>query len=169
MSVNCCLVFFRAQFGQSRSFNSLSHKNLIMNMEPLVPALPSTNEYEETAADSGTRILLFMYTTGFSLTPSWNECLESHRGVPLRRRGLICPTHSERELTEHLILWSLRQPRLPGDTNCSTLKTLLPRSCLRKLSCLWASVSSHSFRGTLTLDQHSQMLLSSMEGNSNCD
>uniref|UniRef100_A0A3P9LEB2 FERM domain-containing protein 3 n=1 Tax=Oryzias latipes TaxID=8090 RepID=A0A3P9LEB2_ORYLA len=39
----------RAQFGQSRSFNSLSHKNLIMNMEPLVPALPSTNEYEETA------------------------------------------------------------------------------------------------------------------------
>ncbi|XP_069555579.1 FERM domain-containing protein 3 isoform X4 [Brachyistius frenatus] len=42
----------RAQFGQSRSYNSLSHKNLIMNMEPLVPALPSTNEYEETAADS---------------------------------------------------------------------------------------------------------------------
>ncbi|XP_043967886.1 FERM domain-containing protein 3 isoform X6 [Gambusia affinis] len=41
----------RAQFGQSRSFNSLSHKNLIMNMEPLVPALPSTNEYEEAAAD----------------------------------------------------------------------------------------------------------------------
>uniref|UniRef100_A0A3P8QBG7 FERM domain-containing protein n=1 Tax=Astatotilapia calliptera TaxID=8154 RepID=A0A3P8QBG7_ASTCA len=48
----------RAQFGQSRSFNSLSHKNLIMNMEPLVPALPSTNEYEETAVDSGRRILL---------------------------------------------------------------------------------------------------------------
>nr|XP_040051478.1 FERM domain-containing protein 3 isoform X3 [Gasterosteus aculeatus aculeatus] len=43
----------RAQFGQSRSFNSLSHKNLIINMEPLVPALPSTNEYEETAADAG--------------------------------------------------------------------------------------------------------------------
>ncbi|KAI4821110.1 hypothetical protein KUCAC02_029060, partial [Chaenocephalus aceratus] len=42
----------RAQFGQSRSYNSLSHKNLIMNMEPLVPALPSTNEYEETAADN---------------------------------------------------------------------------------------------------------------------
>ncbi|XP_054895362.1 FERM domain-containing protein 3 isoform X6 [Poeciliopsis prolifica] len=41
----------RAQFGQSRSYNSLSHKNLIMNMEPLVPALPSTNEYEEAAAD----------------------------------------------------------------------------------------------------------------------
>ncbi|XP_037337813.2 FERM domain-containing protein 3 isoform X2 [Pungitius pungitius] len=41
----------RAQFGQSRSFSSLSHKNLIINMEPLVPALPSTNEYEETATD----------------------------------------------------------------------------------------------------------------------
>uniref|UniRef100_A0A3Q2R273 FERM domain containing 3 n=1 Tax=Fundulus heteroclitus TaxID=8078 RepID=A0A3Q2R273_FUNHE len=39
----------RAQFGQSRSFNSLSHKHLIMNMEPLLPALPSTNEYEEAA------------------------------------------------------------------------------------------------------------------------
>uniref|UniRef100_A0AAZ3R8X9 FERM domain-containing protein 3 n=1 Tax=Oncorhynchus tshawytscha TaxID=74940 RepID=A0AAZ3R8X9_ONCTS len=35
----------------SRSFNSLSHKNLIINMEPLVPALPSTNEYEETSLE----------------------------------------------------------------------------------------------------------------------
>lgn len=43
----------RAHFGQSRSYNSLSHKNLIMNMEPLVPALPSPNEYEETATDIG--------------------------------------------------------------------------------------------------------------------
>ncbi|KAJ3604287.1 hypothetical protein NHX12_029028 [Muraenolepis orangiensis] len=42
----------RAQFGQSRSYHSLSHKNLIMNMEPLVPALPSTNEYEETTTDN---------------------------------------------------------------------------------------------------------------------
>uniref|UniRef100_A0A7N6AC55 FERM domain-containing protein 3 n=1 Tax=Anabas testudineus TaxID=64144 RepID=A0A7N6AC55_ANATE len=46
-----------AQFGQSRSYNSLSHKNLIMNMEPLVPAMPSTNEYEETVTDNG-RVLL---------------------------------------------------------------------------------------------------------------
>ncbi|XP_068613984.1 FERM domain-containing protein 3-like, partial [Brachionichthys hirsutus] len=43
----------RAQFGQSRSFNSLSHKNLIMNMEPLVPALPSSDEYDEMATDKG--------------------------------------------------------------------------------------------------------------------
>ncbi|XP_034152486.1 FERM domain-containing protein 3 isoform X2 [Esox lucius] len=43
----------RLHFGQSRSFNSLSHKNLIMNMEPLVPALPSPNEYEEASADIG--------------------------------------------------------------------------------------------------------------------
>ncbi|CAF94926.1 unnamed protein product, partial [Tetraodon nigroviridis] len=42
----------RVQFGQSRSFNSLSHKNLIMNMEPLVPALPSTNECEDAAGDN---------------------------------------------------------------------------------------------------------------------
>uniref|UniRef100_A0A8C7Z4D5 FERM domain containing 3 n=1 Tax=Oryzias sinensis TaxID=183150 RepID=A0A8C7Z4D5_9TELE len=58
----------RAQFGQSRSFNSLSHKNLIMNMEPLVPALPSTNEYEETAADSG-RMILFSYLDYLSASP----------------------------------------------------------------------------------------------------
>ncbi|XP_072289942.1 FERM domain-containing protein 3 [Eucyclogobius newberryi] len=45
---------YRAHFGQSRSFNSLSHKNLIMNMEPLVPALPSPSEYEEAAPDCGT-------------------------------------------------------------------------------------------------------------------
>ncbi|XP_077600798.1 FERM domain-containing protein 3-like isoform X1 [Stigmatopora nigra] len=43
----------RAQFGQSRSFSSLSHKNLIINMEPLVPALPSTNEYDEAATENG--------------------------------------------------------------------------------------------------------------------
>uniref|UniRef100_A0A6Q2Z744 FERM domain-containing protein n=1 Tax=Esox lucius TaxID=8010 RepID=A0A6Q2Z744_ESOLU len=47
----------RLHFGQSRSFNSLSHKNLIMNMEPLVPALPSPNEYEEASADIGKRKL----------------------------------------------------------------------------------------------------------------
>uniref|UniRef100_A0A674ATR0 FERM domain-containing protein 3 n=1 Tax=Salmo trutta TaxID=8032 RepID=A0A674ATR0_SALTR len=48
----------RLHFGQSRSFNSLSHKNLIINMEPLVPALPSTNEYEETSADNAAMELL---------------------------------------------------------------------------------------------------------------
>ncbi|XP_017269343.1 FERM domain-containing protein 3 isoform X3 [Kryptolebias marmoratus] len=47
----------RAQFGQSRSFNSLSHKNLIMNMEPLVPALPSTIEYEEAAAAADSSVV----------------------------------------------------------------------------------------------------------------
>ncbi|XP_057688477.1 FERM domain-containing protein 3 isoform X2 [Corythoichthys intestinalis] len=43
----------RALFGQSRSFSSLSHKNLIMNMEPLLPALPSTNEYDEAVTENG--------------------------------------------------------------------------------------------------------------------
>uniref|UniRef100_A0A4W6BJ17 FERM domain-containing protein 3 n=1 Tax=Lates calcarifer TaxID=8187 RepID=A0A4W6BJ17_LATCA len=76
----------RAQFGQSRSFNSLSHKNLIMNMEPLVPALPSTNEYEETATDNG-RILLTLHTHTHTHThkrhtpmPSCHRPLESHLG-----------------------------------------------------------------------------------------
>lgn len=62
------MVSFRAQFGQSQSFSSLSHKNLIMNMEPLVPALPSTNEYDEAAAaaaDSSkmTRLSLVVWYT----------------------------------------------------------------------------------------------------------
>uniref|UniRef100_A0A3P8VVY5 FERM domain-containing protein 3 n=1 Tax=Cynoglossus semilaevis TaxID=244447 RepID=A0A3P8VVY5_CYNSE len=52
----------RAMFGQSRSFNSLSRKNLIMNMEPLVPALPSTNEYEEMATDNGKTLYLHTLT-----------------------------------------------------------------------------------------------------------
>ncbi|KAL0979815.1 hypothetical protein UPYG_G00190090 [Umbra pygmaea] len=43
----------RLHFGQSRSFNSLSHKNLIMNMEPLIPALPCPIEQEEASADNG--------------------------------------------------------------------------------------------------------------------
>ncbi|MFT7811864.1 FERM domain-containing protein 3 isoform X1 [Arapaima gigas] len=42
----------RSNFGQSRSFNSLSNKHLIMNMEPLLPALPSSREHEEIPRDS---------------------------------------------------------------------------------------------------------------------
>lgn len=88
--VDVCV--FRAQFGQSRSFNSLSHKNLIMNMEPLVPALPSTNEYEETATDNG-RILLTLHTH----TPSCHRPLESHMGPPLCRKK---HTHMHNPQTE---------------------------------------------------------------------
>uniref|UniRef100_A0A671V5J4 FERM domain-containing protein 3 n=1 Tax=Sparus aurata TaxID=8175 RepID=A0A671V5J4_SPAAU len=58
----------RAQFGQSRSYNSLSHKNLIMNMEPLVPALPSPNEYEETATENGIHDLKVQYFHIYSFT-----------------------------------------------------------------------------------------------------
>uniref|UniRef100_A0A8C7DU02 FERM domain containing 3 n=1 Tax=Oncorhynchus kisutch TaxID=8019 RepID=A0A8C7DU02_ONCKI len=54
----------RLHFGHSRSFNSLSHKNLIINMEPLVPALPSTNEYEETSADNGKSTKSHTHTKG---------------------------------------------------------------------------------------------------------
>ncbi|KAB5567751.1 hypothetical protein PHYPO_G00236450 [Pangasianodon hypophthalmus] len=46
-------VVHRCQLGQSRSFTSLSHKHLIMNMEPLLPALSSNREYREASADSG--------------------------------------------------------------------------------------------------------------------
>ncbi|XP_060787393.1 FERM domain-containing protein 3 [Neoarius graeffei] len=46
-------VVQRCQLGQSRSFTSLSHKHLIMNMEPLLPALSSNREYREASADRG--------------------------------------------------------------------------------------------------------------------
>ncbi|KAM9431911.1 FERM domain-containing protein 3-like, partial [Clarias gariepinus] len=46
-------IVHRCQLGQSRSFTSLSHKHLIMNMEPLLPALSSSREYREASADSG--------------------------------------------------------------------------------------------------------------------
>uniref|UniRef100_A0AAY5F4S3 FERM domain-containing protein n=1 Tax=Electrophorus electricus TaxID=8005 RepID=A0AAY5F4S3_ELEEL len=42
-------VVHRSQLGQSRSFNSLSHKQLIMNMEPLLPVLSSTKENRDTS------------------------------------------------------------------------------------------------------------------------
>uniref|UniRef100_A0A671SML2 FERM domain-containing protein n=1 Tax=Sinocyclocheilus anshuiensis TaxID=1608454 RepID=A0A671SML2_9TELE len=42
-------VVHRSQFGQSRSFISLSHKQLIMNMEPLLPALSSSRENRDSS------------------------------------------------------------------------------------------------------------------------
>lgn len=75
-------VLHRAQFGQSRSFNSLSHKNLIMNMEPLVPALPSTNEYEDTVTDNG-RMGLHTDTQTHTSTSSRRSSLESHMVPPV--------------------------------------------------------------------------------------
>ncbi|KAK7146500.1 hypothetical protein R3I93_014066 [Phoxinus phoxinus] len=42
-------VVHRSHFGQSRSFTSLSHKQLIMNMEPLLPALSSSRENRDSA------------------------------------------------------------------------------------------------------------------------
>ncbi|XP_062854686.1 FERM domain-containing protein 3 [Trichomycterus rosablanca] len=46
-------VVHRCQLGQSRSYSSLSHKHLIMNMEPLLPALSTDQEYRDVSADSG--------------------------------------------------------------------------------------------------------------------
>uniref|UniRef100_A0A671SNG1 FERM domain-containing protein 3 n=1 Tax=Sinocyclocheilus anshuiensis TaxID=1608454 RepID=A0A671SNG1_9TELE len=48
-------VVHRSQFGQSRSFISLSHKQLIMNMEPLLPALSSSRENRDSSAANRTR------------------------------------------------------------------------------------------------------------------
>uniref|UniRef100_A0A3Q2XV05 FERM domain-containing protein 3 n=1 Tax=Hippocampus comes TaxID=109280 RepID=A0A3Q2XV05_HIPCM len=84
----------RVQFGQSRSFSSLSHKNLIMNMEPLVPALPSTNEYDETAAENGRRILY--------------SSLHTNAGRSYVHLHVRKPSH--RTLIEQLMLSSLHHP-----------------------------------------------------------
>ncbi|KAJ8413925.1 hypothetical protein AAFF_G00065230 [Aldrovandia affinis] len=43
----------RSNFTQSKSFNSLSNKHLIMNMEPLLPALPGPMEGEDISTDCG--------------------------------------------------------------------------------------------------------------------
>ncbi|KAJ8380895.1 hypothetical protein SKAU_G00016730 [Synaphobranchus kaupii] len=43
----------RSNFAQSRSYNSLSNKHLIMNMEPLLPALPGPFEGEELPTECG--------------------------------------------------------------------------------------------------------------------
>ncbi|XP_061117249.1 FERM domain-containing protein 3 isoform X2 [Conger conger] len=47
----------RSNFAQSRSYNSLSNKHLIMNMEPLQPALPGPMEGEELHTDCGVLVL----------------------------------------------------------------------------------------------------------------
>ncbi|XP_052459562.1 FERM domain-containing protein 3 [Carassius gibelio] len=46
-------VVHRSQFGHCKSFTSLSHKQLIMNMEPLLPALSSSRENRDSSANNG--------------------------------------------------------------------------------------------------------------------
>lgn len=122
VSVTFCV--FRVQFGQSRSFNSLSHKNLIMNMEPLVPALPSTNECEDTAGDSGS------HTHTHTKTHSWlpNEGLHKVTWCLPRvgKSTCTCTIRRHNALIEQLMLTSLHQSYLPGDPSDSMLKILLP-------------------------------------------
>ncbi|XP_066567190.1 FERM domain-containing protein 3 [Amia ocellicauda] len=43
----------RSTIGQSKSFNSLNNKQLIMNVEPLLPALPTPSENEEMESENG--------------------------------------------------------------------------------------------------------------------
>ncbi|XP_029998765.1 FERM domain-containing protein 3 isoform X2 [Sphaeramia orbicularis] len=98
----------RAHFGQSRSFNSLSHKNLIMNMEPLVPALPSTNEYEETAPDNGAVAV----KDSASLSPL---------------KPSATSTDTEQQHTEGSTLGNdLQPPRVPMET--SNLRPQMPKA-----------------------------------------
>ncbi|XP_056888736.1 FERM domain-containing protein 3 isoform X4 [Takifugu flavidus] len=73
----------RVQFGQSRSFNSLSHKNLIMNMEPLLPALPSTTECEDTTGDNGAAAI----KNSVPLSPLKPPSADSEQGVEKNNAG----------------------------------------------------------------------------------
>lgn len=88
------LCVFRVQFGQSRSFNSLSHKNLIMNMEPLVPALPSTNECEDPAGDIG-RTSAHTHTRKDTLMASKWRTPQSHMVFPLGRKRRMYAHNSQ--------------------------------------------------------------------------
>lgn len=135
---------FRAQFGQNQSFNSLSHKNLIMNMEPLVPAMPSTNEYEETVTDNGNGITYSTYTQADThscppVTDLWKvtwvspSCMKKHMYMHNTLRVLI----------EQLMLPSLHLSCLPWDTNLSMLKIPLPWSSLQMQPCLCVCLCVH--------------------------
>lgn len=57
-------------------------------MEPLVPALPSTNEYEETATDNGKRCTLQTHTTQPHAHTARHRPLESHMGPLCRKRHM---------------------------------------------------------------------------------
>lgn len=133
--VNVYLMFvcFRAQFGQSRSFNSLSHKNLIMNMEPLVPALPSTNEYENTATGNG-EISFSLHTHPCLPVEDLWKVTWCFPGIG--RSTCSCTTLRHKALIEQLMLPSLHQSCLPGDTNGSMLKIPFPWSSLILPPCL---------------------------------
>ncbi|KAG2465418.1 FRMD3 protein, partial [Polypterus senegalus] len=60
----------RSTIGQSKSFTSL-HKQLIINVEPLLPALPSQNDTEEIVLENGLLALRdTMHLTPHKRTPS---------------------------------------------------------------------------------------------------
>lgn len=65
-----------------------------MNMEPLVPALPSTNEYEETATDNGRTCLCFTNThiqhkqTHTHMRPPATDLWEVTWGLPCRTKHM---------------------------------------------------------------------------------
>lgn len=115
-------------------------------MEPLVPALPSTNEYEETATDNGRTCLCFANTniqhkqTHTHVRSSTTDLWKVTWGLPVGRSTWTWTTLRQRALIEQLMLPSLHQSCFPGDTNHSMLKIRLLWSSLRIPVCLRVSM-----------------------------
>ncbi|XP_072537179.1 FERM domain-containing protein 3 [Salminus brasiliensis] len=98
-------VVHRSQLGQSRSYNSLSHKQLIMNMEPLLPALSSNKEHRDTSADNGLLALkdsVHLSPLKPSITPEEVELEERDgHGLELREEeSVVNGTGAEMERRE---------------------------------------------------------------------
>ena len=130
-------------------------------MEPLVPALPSPNEYEETATDNG-RILLTLQTHTHTHThtqadtdphPPATDLWKVSCGLPCVGRR-TCTALRQRALIEQLMLPSLHHSCLPGDTNHSMLKIPFPWSSPRIPPCLCVRlclIMSVCYRGRSTV------------------
>ncbi|XP_055024022.2 FERM domain-containing protein 3 isoform X1 [Misgurnus anguillicaudatus] len=89
----------RCQFGQSRSFTSLSHKQLIMNMEPLLPALSSSREHRDISADNGLLALkdsVHLSPLKPSVTPEEVE-IEDLENIQERQEDEMRPDEERRE------------------------------------------------------------------------
>ncbi|XP_016310573.1 FERM domain-containing protein 3 [Sinocyclocheilus anshuiensis] len=97
-------VVHRSQFGQSRSFISLSHKQLIMNMEPLLPALSSSRENRDSSADNGLSALknsVHLSPLKPSVTPEEAEMEERENHVQDRREDEAANrTRADEEMRE---------------------------------------------------------------------
>lgn len=102
-------------------------------MEPLVPALPSTNEYENTATGNGEMLLSLHIHPCLLVWDLW-KVTWCFPGVG--RSTCSCTIVRHKALIEQLMLPSLYQSCLPGDTNGSLLKIPFPWSPLILPPCL---------------------------------